>query len=500
MYTSLGQVYLLGAGPGNKIYLSLQARDIISQAEVLITDALVDEDVLSLAPADCLKLEVGKRGGQPSTPQQKINQLLVYYCQQGKRVVRLKSGNPLIFGRSNEEIEALVAANCDFRVIPGMSSALAAPALANIPLTDKVLSQCFVVLTGHQPDALNWQAIALIDTIVILMGTLTLPSIIDFLLRNGRSPQTPIAIIKNAGHYNQNIWQGTLTNIVEKTQNLQLSPAVIVIGEVVKLRKKMSNLPLENQTILVTRAADQSSQFTELLTAKGAKVVEMPALEITEPSSWKLFDQAIAKISEFNWLILTSANGIEYFFKRIQQLGKDTRILGNLQIAVVGKKTAATLTKYHLKPDFIPPDFVADSLIEHFPENLDNQKILFPRVESGGRDVLIKELTQQGAQITEVAAYQSGCPEKIDPKILAALQKKEINIITFASSKTVRNFVTLLKSAGENNLTQLLKNVKIASIGPQTSHTCQELLGRYDLEAQEYTLEGLTKALISVDN
>ncbi len=496
MSNYFGQVYLLGVGPGNQCYLTLQAQQILSRAEVLIIDALIDPDLINLAPSDSLKIQVGKRGGQPSTPQAKINQLLVYYCHQGKRVVRLKSGDPLIFGRSSEEIQALIDANCHFTVIPGLSSALAAPTLAHIPLTHKLLSQCFVVLTAHQPETLDWKAIARIDTIVMLMATLTLPTIIDYLLKKGRSPQTPIAIIKKAGHSDQESWEGTLTDILEKTKNVTLSPSVIIIGEVVKLSKNMSNLPLNNKTILVTRAADQSSKFSELLLEKGAKVVEMPALEITAPSSWEKLDQAIEKIAEFNWLILTSANGVEYFFERIKELGKDIRILGNIKIAVVGKKTAATLEKYHLKPDFIPPNFVADSLIQHFPDNLANLKILFPRVESGGRDVLVKELTQTGAKIVEVPAYQSGCPQKLDPQILEQFQKNKLDIVTFASSKTVQNFVTLMTSSGEINLENLLKNVKIASIGPQTSQTCQELLGRVDIEAEEYTLEGLTTAII----
>jgi uroporphyrinogen III methyltransferase/synthase len=496
MDKTFGQVYLVGAGPGNKSYLTLQGQQVISSADVLVFDALIDPTLLDLVSSNCLKIEVGKRGGQPSTSQAKINHLLIYYCQQGKRVVRLKSGDPFIFGRSNEEIQALIEANCYFTVIPGLSSALAAATLANIPLTDKYLSKCFVVLSGHQPEQLDWEAIARIDTIVMLMATLTLPKIIDYLLSNRRSPQTPIAIIKNAGHSDQNSWKGTLTDILEKTKNITLSPSIIIIGEVVKLSNNMSNLPLNNKTILVTRAAEQSSQFSELLIEKGAKVLEMPALEITAPSSWELLDNALGKINEFHWLILTSANGVEYFLKRLKKLGKDVRILGNIKIAVVGKKTALTLEKYHLKPDFIPPNFVADSLIEHFPDNLANLKILFPRVESGGRDILVKELTQTGAEIIEVPVYQSSCPQKIDPKILEFFQKNKIDIVTFASSKTVKNFVTLLTSSGKLNLENLLKNVKIASIGPQTSHTCQELLGRVDIEAEEYTLEGLTKQLI----
>ncbi len=256
---------------------------------------------------------------------------------------------------------------------------------------------------------------------------------------------------------------------------------------------------LTGKTILVTRATEQSSKFTNLLQQQGATVIEMPALTITPPSSWVDLDRAIATISEFNWLILTSANGVNYFFERLATLGKDSRILSGIKIAVVGKKTAAVLRQQHLQPDFIPPDFVADSLVDNFPEDLNRKKILFPRVETGGREVLVKELTDRGAEVIEVAAYQSKCPEKIELAAWRALQQKQIDIVTFASSKTVKNFERLIKSElpYSRSLESLLADITIASIGPQTSKTCRELFGRVDIEAQEYTLEGLTKAVVN---
>jgi uroporphyrinogen III methyltransferase / synthase len=258
-----------------------------------------------------------------------------------------------------------------------------------------------------------------------------------------------------------------------------------------------SSLPLIDKTILVTRAAEQASKFTTLLESQGATVIEMPALAITPPSSWTELDQAIASLAQFQWLILTSANGVNYFFERLNFLGYDTRALGGLKIAVVGRKTASVLQKRQLNPDFIPPDYVADSLVTHFPENLVGKKVLFPRVETGGREILVQELTHQGAKVVEVAAYQSQCPQQIDPAAWQALQQHKINVITFASSKTVKNFYQLLQQqlSSTDAVHSLLANVCIASIGPQTSQTCRELLGRIDLEAQEYTLEGLTQAI-----
>lgn len=231
-----GKVYLVGAGPGDIQYLTLQAQHILAQAAVLVYDALVDEHLLQLVPAGCLTLDVGKRGGEPSTPQSEINRLLVEHCQQGLQVVRLKSGDPFIFGRCMAEIEALQAAHCPFEVIPGLSSALTAPLLANIPLTDPVLSRCFAVVSAHEPDRLNWDALAQMDTLVILMGGRQLAEVVSQLQRHGRSPKTPIAIIRWAGHSQQQTWVGTLATILQQTHDQSLSPAVIVVGEVVGLR------------------------------------------------------------------------------------------------------------------------------------------------------------------------------------------------------------------------------------------------------------------------
>ena len=298
---------------------------------------------------------------------------------------------------------------------------------------------------------------------------------------------------------NSRFFGGTLADILKQTAEISLSPAVIVIGKVVQLSNQNPqplSLPLRNKTVLVTRAAEQSSKFSALLQQQGANVVEMPALAITPPSSWADLDLAIANLASFQWLILTSANGVNYFCDRLFSLGYDFRALGQTKIAVVGRKTAEALRNKSLNTDFIPPNYVADSMVDSFPEDLAGKKLLFPRVETGGREVLVKEFTSRGAEVVEVAAYQSKCPEKMDETAWQALQQGKIDIVTFASSKTVKNFCLLLERSGLSSNRQLLKTVCIASIGPQTSKTCRELIGRIDLEAEEYTLEGLTKAIV----
>ena len=496
-----GKVYLVGAGVAGEEYLTVRGKQLLNTAEVLIYDALVDEALLKLVPPDCRQIRVGKRGGQVSTSQAEINRLLVNYSLENKQVVRLKSGDPLIFGRAMAEINALKQADCSFELVPGISSTLAAPLLAEIPLTDKDLSRCFTVLSGHQPEQLDWSALSRIDTLVILMGGRSLRQIVQNLIACGRSPDEPIAIVRHCGRPQQQIFWGTLTDIVETTAKNSLSPAVIIIGQVVQLadrKPQSSSMPLINKTILVTRAAEQSSKFTSLLQQQGATVVEMPALSITSPSDWTALDLAIANLASFQWLILTSANAVEYFFARLYELGYDARALGGIKIAVVGRKTAAALQTKQLKSDFIPPNYVADSLAANFPEDLAGQKLLFPRVETGGRKILVRELSDRGAEIIEVPAYQSQCPPEIASEAWQALEQKQIDIITFASSKTVSNFYSLLgRKLSPEAIASLLAGVSIASIGPQTSKTCRELLGRIDLEAEEYTLEGLTTAVVN---
>lgn len=256
------------------------------------------------------------------------------------------------------------------------------------------------------------------------------------------------------------------------------------------------SLPLDGKTILVTRSVGQSSQFSDRLEQEGATVIELPALEITPPSTWKPLDQAISNLSTFNWLIFTSSNAVEYFLKRLEANRKDKTALNNLKVAVVGKKTAQFLSTYNIKADFIPPHFIADSLVINFPEPLAGQKILFPRVETGGRQALVEELTHQGAEVLEVPAYESSCPQHIPQAAEIALRNHALDIITFASSKTVQFFCLLTANTFPEGIIHYLDKTCIASIGPQTSKTCLELFGRVDIEAEEYTAEGLTESII----
>ncbi len=500
----------MGAGLGSTRYLTLEAWICLQQAEVVLYDALISPSLLELTPCECLRVAVGKRARAEALSQAEINQLLVSYGRQYRRVVRLKSGDPGLFGRLHQELEAVLKAGLEAVVIPGVSSALAAPLLAGLCVTAKDVSQSVAILSGHAPETLPWSAIAQMETLIFLMATRSLRSIVEQLLKQGRSPTEGLAILQWAGQPQQQFWLGTLERYLSTPHFPDMAPAVVVIGAIAQKRYPVASLDLafpeflrtfppsmsrlHGKTILVTRAAGQANEFTQQLTAAGARVLEMPTLEIVPPSSWQPLDQALAQLDAFDWLVLTSHNAVTFFMERLQHHGKDSRALAGLKIAVVGAKTAQTLSRYGLVADFTPSEFVADALVAEFPEPVAGLRFLFPRVETGGRPLLVERFTAAGAAVVEVPAYDSRCPQAADPEVLAALQAGQVDMVTFTSSKTVQHFCQLVGAKAA----ELLRNVQIVSIGPQTSQTCCQLLGRVDVEATEYTLEGLVQALLQI--
>ncbi|MBW4699644.1 MAG: uroporphyrinogen-III C-methyltransferase [Aphanocapsa lilacina HA4352-LM1] len=493
----VGTVYLVGAGPAGAEYLTVRGRELLEQAEVVLYDDLADPDLLKLAGRAQL-IDVGKRAGRPGADQDEIGRLLVTHCRAGRRVVRLKAGDPLVFGRAAAELGALVAAGCDFEIVPGVSSALAACAFAGIPLTDRALGRHFCVMSGHEIGTLPWQHLAHIDTLVILMGTRQLEAIAEQLMDCGRPAAMPVAVIFWAGRPGQRTVVGTLEDIASRVAPSG-EPAVIVVGPVVRHRECFGwfeRRPLFGRRILVTRAVDQAGGFSAQLEALGATVLEMPALVVTAPTRWEPLDQAIAQVAGYRWLLLTSANGVEAFFARLAHHGLDLRALGGVRVAAVGPKTAQAALAYGLVADFVPGRYVADGLLADFPDitGICGERVLFVRVESGGREAITEQFRRWGALVDEVAGYASGCPDSAEPGCVAALRAGWIDCVTFASAKTVRHFARLLE--GED-LESLLRKIYISSIGPQTSVACREVLGRVDVEAKVFTLEGLAQAIVA---
>ncbi|MCS7291907.1 MAG: uroporphyrinogen-III C-methyltransferase [Gloeomargarita sp. SKYBB_i_bin120] len=485
----MNAVWLVGAGPGAPEHLTYAARQALEQADVVIHDTLVDPRVLALVRPGAQVYSV------QGLSQAQINDLLVQHYRQNRQVVRLKSGDPFIFGKATQELAALAAAHCCYHVIPGVSTATGAATLAGIPLTDKQWGRSIGIVTAHAPEHLNWTAIAGLDTVVCLMGGGQLDAIQAQLLHHGKSPDTPAAIIHGAGQIGQMVWTGTLGELAQQPAQ---PPSVVIVGPGAAQQKLgQSRLPLAGKNILVTRAADSGSELTDRLQRLGAQVVSLPTLVVTPPPDWTPLDQALHQLATFDWLILTSANAVDFFLARLWEQGYDWRALAHLKIAVVGEKTATYLQSKGLRADVVPKEFVADALLDEFPKDCTGMRVLFPRVASGGRQVLTEGLQARGAHVTEVAAYETVCPRDIPPYIYGYLRQGHIHVLTFTSSKTVAHFCQLLEQAAPGTWQTWIAHSLIASIGPQTSRTCERYFQRVDIQAQEYTLDGLVKAIIN---
>ncbi len=493
-----GKVYLVGAGPGDPGLFTLKGAKVLAKAQVVVYDYLANPKLLAYASEEAEKIYVGKKGGCHTLSQSGINQLLVEKALEGKLVVRLKGGDPFIFGRGGEEIEALLEHQIPFEVIPGITSAFAVPAYAGIPVTHREYTSTLALITGHEAEgkedsAIDWEALSRIGTLIFLMGMKNLPRITSHLLKAGRSPETPVAVIQWGTTPRQRVAEGTLSNIVERVSEAGLSaPATILVGEVARLRERFrwfESCPLFGKRILVTRTREQASKLVELLEEAGAECLEIPTIKIVPPESFEPLDEALKQIETFDWIIFTSQNAVKYFKQRLYHLGKDARSLYRSRLAVIGTATAESLAAMGLKADLIPEEFRAEGLIEAFRKiDLKGQRILLPRAQEA-REILPEKLQEMGAEVKVVSAYQTVLPEESRQKLLSAL-KEGIDIITFTSSSTAKNLFQLLEGQEE-----LLQGVTLASIGPITSETLRKLGFPPQIEAQEYTISGLVSAI-----
>lgn len=494
-----GRVYLVGAGPGDVGLFTLKGKAALERADVVIYDFLANEDLLRYARPHCERICVGKRPGEKTSSQQEINQLLVSKAAEGKIVVRLKGGDPFIFGRGGEEAQALVAAGIPFEVVPGVSSGYAAPAYAGIPLTHRDLASSVTFLTGHEDPSksstsIDWASLATrAGTLVLFMGVHNLPEISSALIGQGHDPNTPVAVVRWGSRALQQTVTGTLADIASKAEKIE-PPAVIVVGEVVNLREELKwfeRLPLFGKRIVATRTREQSRALRDALEEFGAEVVDVPAIEIRDPQSWQMLDGAIARLEEFNYLVFTSANGVRKFLPRLQAFGRDVRDLKGLQIGAIGPGTAAELAKTGIRVDFMPREYKAEGLIEYFKDvDLRGKAILIPRAKVA-RDILPVTLKQQGARVEVVECYETVQP-RFAPGELERILTPPPDAVTFTSSSTVTNFLQLLD---EHQLRRILGHMAIASIGPITSDTIRKNGLEVSVEASESTIPGLVQAL-----
>jgi len=493
-----GKVYLVGAGPGDPGLLTLKGLECLKKADVVICDYLVNKELLDWVKEDAEIIYAGKKAGKHVLTQEQINLLLVNKAKEGKVVVRLKGGDPFVFGRGGEEAEFIVDKGIEFEIVSGVTAAIAVPAYAGIPLTHRKYTSTLTIITGHEDitkgkSSLHWSEIAKLGgTIVILMGTSNLSQIVKELVNNGCSQQTPIAVIRWGTLNNQETVIGTLGDIVEKSQGIK-PPAISVIGEVVNLRQKLNwfeKKPLFGKRILITRAKNQASKLSKLLKCYGAEVIEFPMIKIVPPLNFKELDKAIRQIDTYNWIIFTSTNGVKYLFDRLREMGGDIRDLKGVNISAIGPATKKMLENMQLNVDFCPEkEFTQEGLLTGFRKwEMKGKRVLVPR-SNQGRKVLIDGLKEIGAIVDEVIVYRT-IKERID---VAQLAESKIDIIIFTSSSTVTNFCSVFN---EEELSKFLNEVKIVSIGPITTKKAQVLGLNVDITAQESTMNGLVEAIL----
>ncbi len=504
--TKKGIVYLVGAGPGDLGLLTIKAKECIEKADVLVYDYLANYKFLEYAPPEAEHIYVGKKAGDHTKTQDEINGIICEKALNGKTVVRLKGGDPFIFGRGGEEAQELLKAGVLFEVVPGITSAIAVPAYAGIPLTHRDHTATVAFITGHEDPSkeqsnIAWDKLATgIGTLVFLMGIGNLEKICLALIKNGRSPDTPVAVIYRGTHPEQKTITGTLETIYETSQKADIKPpGIIVVGDVVGLRKELNwyeTKPLFGKSIVVTRAREQASSFMAGLRELGANCIEFPTIEIRPPDDWAPLDNAINKIKDYDWLIFTSVNGVKFFFKRLFENGKDVRALREIKVCAIGPKTADAVKGYGIIPDMIPPEYRAEAVIEEFRRlKAENLAILLPRAKEA-REILPDELRKMGAEVDVVDAYVTIMPENRVSAISRMLEAGEIDMITFTSSSTATNFMSMFNEKSDQ-VKVWLKGVNIASIGPITSETARKLGLKVTVEPASYTIDALTDAILS---
>ena len=488
-----GCVYLIGAGPGDPELITVKGLRLIREADVILYDGLANPEFLKEAQRECECINVEKRPGFQRVQQDEINQMMVDRAQEGLMVVRLKGGDPIVFGRGGEEAEVLRKHEIPFEIVPGITSAIAAPAYAGIPVTHRGISPHVTIVTGTTASLegeIDWEGLAKIGgTLLILMGTQKRSEIARRLIAGGRSPETPVAAIQWGSLPLQRTVRTTLGEMgaVEMT-----NPAVIVVGKVAGIDLDwFESKPLFGKTIAVTRARAQASELVHMLRALGAQVLEVPTIAFLEPQNWYDVDDAIADIQAFDWLVLTSTNGTDRFFERLFKQGRDVRALGEIKIATIGAATSSRVREWHLNVDLEATNRASEGLLADFGTDLSGQRFLLPRPEKS-RDVLANGLRDRGGEVREVVVYKTVMPECLPEEFLQLLEKEAIDLIAFTSSSTVLNLVSLLKKARQN-----WKYLPAACIGPITAQTA--VAQGFDvvvaLDETSVSISGLVKAI-----
>ncbi|MEW5800817.1 MAG: uroporphyrinogen-III C-methyltransferase [bacterium] len=507
MKNKKGIVYLIGAGPGDPKLITLRGKECIQAADVLIYDYLANPVFLSWAKPEAEILYVGKKGGTPHIQQEEINELILRKVEAGAKVARLKGGDPFIFGRGGEEAEVLADEGIPFEIVPGITSAISVPAYAGIPLTHRQFTSTVSFITGHEDpnkeeSSLDWEKISTgAGTLVFLMSMTRLSNIVERLQKHGLPPATPVAVIQWGTSPSQRTLVADLQSITDRVAEKGFgAPSIIVVGQVVSLREKLQwfeKKPLFGKTIVVTRARAQSSAFSQNLTELGALSIEFPTIRVSGLQDSSLLDDAIQALSDYQWIIFTSVNGVDFFFQRLHALKKDSRAFGAGRVCAIGPETASALRQQGIIPDYVPFEYRAESIIEGF-SNMgikEGVRILIPRALEA-RDVLPEQLAQKGARISVVPVYET-LPDSADSaSLLDLIQKKAVNMVTFTSTSTVKNFCAAFSGSGFS-LPELLEGVDIACIGPICAREAQVMGLKVHIIPKEYTIAAMTESIVT---
>lgn len=505
---SKGKVYLVGAGPGDIGLLTVKGLRCLEKADVVIYDFHLNAQILNYINHDAEFIYAGKRGGHHEMTQEEINDVMVRKASEGKIVCRLKGGDPFVFGRGGEEAVVLAKNGIDFEVVPGVSSAIAAPAYAGIPLTHRLYSSSFAVIPGYEDatkesSSIDWSKLATgVGTLVILMAIKNIENLVNKLIENGRSPDTPVAVIRWGTRPDQRTIVSTLRNLVSEIKENEIKPpSVIVVGDVVRLRDSLKwyeNLPLFGQRILVTR--EHSGGF-ERLEELGAEIIELPTIEIQPPLDYSELDSCINRIDSYNWIVFTSANGVRYFLKRFFELDRDIRDLKGLKVCAIGSKTETEMKRYGIKVDLVPDEFHAEGLIDAFLKDasnlkdtskpLDGLRIILPRAEVA-REVFPEKVRSLGGYIDTPTTYRAVRPDRHGKRLKRFLKEGRITIATFTSAATFKNFLNIM---GEDAI-ELLRGVKIAVIGPVTAEAIEKKGLKVDIIPKKATIEAMVDEII----
>jgi uroporphyrinogen III methyltransferase/synthase len=489
----MSKVYLVGAGPGDPDLITWKGRKLLALADSVLYDHLANEHLLELTRAGCERIYVGKKKAVHAYPQDEICAMMIERAHRGLTVVRLKGGDPFIFGRGGEEVEALADAGVPFEVVPGVTSPLGIAAYSGVPLTHRDHTKVVTFVTGHDVPGIDWGKAGQSETLVVFMGIASIREIAREIMAHGRSGDVPAIAVRWGTRPDQETVTGTIATIADEIEKANLKPpATVIIGEVAGLHAKLAwfeKLPLFGKQIVVTRAQDQAGDFSARLRSLGADAVELPVISIQPPQDPGPLDRAIGHLALYDWLIFTSVNGVRFFMDRLDRSDQDLRSF-KARICAIGPATRRAVEDLHLKVDRMPEEYVAESLVEVFrSERLQGKRVLLPRA-AVARDLIPAELTKLGAQVEVVEAYRNVVPENAAERareIFAAARKPDW--ITFTSSSTVENCFAI---AGR----EAFEGIRIASIGPVTSRTAREHGLKVDVEAKQFTLDGLLEAIL----